>query len=108
VLTPPRLPTPLPVARPSRLARLLSRFGLPIGGSLVVILLALYLALPGHARGLTAAANQIAPLGGSGETPTETFQLTSTDDQPPEELAVPEPAKPTRAMKKRNLRPGKW
>jgi len=88
----------MPVLPMSRLARVLSRFGLPIGGGLVVALMALYLALPGRAHGLTAAANRIAPLGGgSGESPSETFQLTSSDDEPPDEAAVPAAtAKPMR------------
>ncbi|HTL37682.1 MAG TPA: hypothetical protein VL326_31340 [Kofleriaceae bacterium] len=101
-ITPPPIVNPvvMPVLRQSRLARLLSRFGLPIGGAMVVILLALYLALPGRAHGLSAAANRIAPLGsGSGETPSETFQLTSSVDQPPDEIDEQPEAKPVRTGK---------
>ena len=79
----PVMPVMLP--RTSRVARTLSRFAPPIGGALVVALLSLYLALPGHTRTLTA---RISPVAIESETPAETFQLTVADDQPPVEPVV--------------------
>jgi len=120
-MTPHMPPAMLPVLPSSRLARVLARFALPIGGLAVMVLLSLYLMLPGHARDLSA---RIAPLGaGSGETPTETFQLTTSVDEPPDEPEVvvqPTPERAHRAGKPRhvvavdsstplgNLRPRKW
>ena len=71
---------PVMVPRTSPVARTLSRFVLPIAGTLVVALLSLYLALPTHTRTLSA---RITPLAIESETPTETFQLTASDDRPP-------------------------
>lgn len=85
-LPPPSPPSPsvvmTPMPRTSRAARALLRFALPVGGMLVVALISLYLALPKHARTITA---RISPLAMDAETPTESFQLTASEDQPPVE-----------------------
>jgi hypothetical protein len=98
-MLPPPPPAVMPELPASRLAHALSRFALPIGGVLVVVLLSLYLALPGHTRNSSAA---IAPLAIGCETPTETFQLTTSDDEPPathDELSEPAPQRLHRANK---------
>jgi hypothetical protein len=78
---PPIVMVPRPT---SRVARLLTRFALPIGGTIVAALLSLYLTLPARTRYLSA---QITPATVDHETPSESFQLTATDDQPPGEPA---------------------
>ena len=104
-------------------ATILSRFALPVGGAIVVALLCLYLLLPGHAHGLTAA--NVAPLASGSDTPTASFQLTTADDEPPEAPAdaatTTAPERPKRARHRPrkvvavdsstplgNLRPRKW
>jgi hypothetical protein len=92
-----RLPVRLPTApTPPLLPTLLSRFALPIGGAIVVALLCIYLMLPGHRHGLTAA--NVAPLGSGFDAPTANFQITTTDDEPPEAPAIetPTPEHPKR------------
>lgn len=83
-LTPPPPLVMAPLPRTSRVARALSRFVLPIAGTLVVVLVSLYLALPKHPRTITA---RITPVAADAETLTEPFQLTASEDQPPVEPA---------------------